>query len=64
MITILPLPEEGHTFPAPQNSKNDAKNAFKPLKRATEPATHPASTSSAGEVTAPFGLEMALLQRC
>ena len=65
MKTLLPLHEEGHTFSCTQKlEKNMWKNAFRPLKKATEPAAHPASTSRAGEETAPFGLEMAFLQRC
>ena len=64
MKTPLPLPEEGHTFSCTQKLEKNAKNAFRPLKKGTEPAAHPFSTSRAGEETAPIGLEMAFLQRC
>ena len=65
MKTLLQLPEEGHIFSCTQKlEKKYAKNAFRPLKKATEPAAYPASTSRAGEETAPFGLKMAFLQRC
>ena len=65
MKTLLPLPEEGHTFSCTHElEKKYAKNAFRPLKKAIEPAAHPASTRRVGEETAPFGFELAFLRRC
>ena len=50
MKTLLPLPEESYTlFLHPKTGNKYAKNAFRHLKTATEPAAHPASTSRADE---------------